>query len=167
VWFLPVLIGLLPCSSLTRQTRLVSALRGSIREWILVKTGPENTFLTLWLDTTKATATWSVIEAACGVISACLPALRPLLAKISTQFSSLSRSSQTPKRSGSIFLNPDIVTYGGSAGTTSVTAKKPSRIRGTRTRNGRDDESDEYPLNERIHVKQTLDISESRTESSR
>ncbi|ORY72149.1 uncharacterized protein BCR38DRAFT_383396 [Pseudomassariella vexata] len=41
---------------------------------------------------TLATAcTWCVVEVACGVISACLPTLRPLMMKISTQFGSISR----------------------------------------------------------------------------
>ncbi|CCF44726.1 hypothetical protein CH063_00527 [Colletotrichum higginsianum] len=39
---------------------------------------------------TLATAcTWCVVECACGVISACLPTLRPLMVKISTQFGSI------------------------------------------------------------------------------
>lgn len=162
MWFLSVLIGLLPCSSLRRQTRLVSVLYIFLRERMLVQPGPENLFLTVRLDTTKGMATWSVIEAACGIISACLPTLRPLLAKISSQFSSISRSSQTPKRSGSIFLNTNIFTFGGSSGTTTVTAKESSRVRGNRLRNYGDNESDEYPLDENIHVKQTFDISESK-----
>ncbi|GKT46685.1 satratoxin biosynthesis SC1 cluster protein 4 [Colletotrichum spaethianum] len=39
---------------------------------------------------TLATAcTWCVVECACGVISACLPTLRPLMVKISSQFGSI------------------------------------------------------------------------------
>ncbi|OLN87826.1 hypothetical protein CCHL11_00535 [Colletotrichum chlorophyti] len=39
---------------------------------------------------TLATAcTWCVVECACGVISACLPTLRPLMVKISSQFGSM------------------------------------------------------------------------------
>ncbi|GJC80683.1 satratoxin biosynthesis SC1 cluster protein 4 [Colletotrichum liriopes] len=39
---------------------------------------------------TLATAcTWCVVECACGVISACLPTLRPLMMKISSQFGSI------------------------------------------------------------------------------
>ena len=64
-------------------------------------------------------------------------------------------------------MNPGVVTIGGSGGgTTSVTAKKGNKSRGTRSGHDDGEESDEYPLNERIHVKQTLDISESRTGSA-
>ncbi|KAF9875567.1 integral membrane protein [Colletotrichum karsti] len=39
---------------------------------------------------TLATAcTWCVVECACGVISACLPTLRPLMVKVSSQFGSI------------------------------------------------------------------------------
>ncbi|WYZ40083.1 hypothetical protein EsH8_IV_000424 [Colletotrichum jinshuiense] len=39
---------------------------------------------------TLATAcTWCVVECACGVISACLPTLRPLMIKVSSQFGSI------------------------------------------------------------------------------
>ncbi|KAK2052452.1 hypothetical protein LY76DRAFT_491844, partial [Colletotrichum caudatum] len=39
---------------------------------------------------TLATAcTWCVVECACGVISACLPTLRPLMMKVSSQFGSI------------------------------------------------------------------------------
>lgn len=125
------------------------------------------TILTDGIDTTKATAAWSVIEGACGIISACLPTLRPLLAKISTRFAMISGSSPTPRRSASKFTAPDIITIGGSfGGTTSVTAKKGSKILGGHPRHDMGEESDEYPLNERIHVKQTLDILESTVGSS-
>ncbi|KAH8693343.1 hypothetical protein GQ44DRAFT_744627 [Phaeosphaeriaceae sp. PMI808] len=41
-------------------------------------------------------AAWCVAEAACAVISACLPTLRPLMAKISRQFGNLTDSEPAP-----------------------------------------------------------------------
>ncbi|KAJ2904777.1 hypothetical protein MKZ38_007133 [Zalerion maritima] len=46
---------------------------------------------------TLATAcTWCVVEAACGVISSCLPTLRPIMVKFSTQFGSIAGSKSHP-----------------------------------------------------------------------
>lgn len=60
---------------------------------------------------TLATAcTWCVVECACGVICACLPTLRPLAKKVSSQFGSTQNKSRTTK-SGS--RATELVTIGG------------------------------------------------------
>nr|XP_036578222.1 uncharacterized protein CTRU02_11723 [Colletotrichum truncatum]KAF6785423.1 integral membrane protein [Colletotrichum truncatum] len=41
------------------------------------------------LGTLATACTWCVVECACGVISACLPTLRPLMVKVSSQFGSI------------------------------------------------------------------------------
>lgn len=62
---------------------------------------------------TLATAcTWCVVECACGVICACLPTLRPLAKKVSSQFGSTQNKSRTTK-SGS--RATELVTIGGGA----------------------------------------------------
>ncbi|KAK1976916.1 hypothetical protein LZ30DRAFT_804370 [Colletotrichum cereale] len=56
---------------------------------------------------TLATAcTWCVVECACGVISACLPTLRPLMMKISTKFGNVATNRGAT----------ELVTIGGSGG---------------------------------------------------
>ncbi|POS71421.1 hypothetical protein DHEL01_v210183 [Diaporthe helianthi] len=63
---------------------------------------------------TLATAcTWCVVECACGVICACLPTLRPLAKKVSSQFGStgnISRGTKTGSRA------TELVTIGGGGG---------------------------------------------------
>ncbi|KAK8081124.1 hypothetical protein PG997_008942 [Apiospora hydei] len=52
-------------------------------------------------DTTWTLAeacTWCVVESACGVISACLPTLRPVMTKISSQWGSLNSSRKNGTR---------------------------------------------------------------------
>ncbi|KAK7515440.1 hypothetical protein IWZ03DRAFT_202930 [Phyllosticta citriasiana] len=52
---------------------------------------------TTW--TLATTCTWCVVEVACGLISACLATLRPLMRAISSQFSSgAGRSKATPSQ---------------------------------------------------------------------
>ncbi|KAK1565900.1 uncharacterized protein LY79DRAFT_644668 [Colletotrichum navitas] len=56
---------------------------------------------------TLATAcTWCVVECACGVISACLPTLRPLMMKVSSQFGSFATNRGAT----------ELLTIGGSGG---------------------------------------------------
>ncbi|TDZ18583.1 Satratoxin biosynthesis SC1 cluster protein 4 [Colletotrichum sidae] len=73
---------------------------------------------------TLATAcTWCVVECACGVISACLPTLRPLMVKVSSQFGSIAtkynlsggQSGGRATKQGS--RNPtELITIGGTGG---------------------------------------------------
>ncbi|KAG8164548.1 hypothetical protein KVR01_006466 [Diaporthe batatas] len=57
---------------------------------------------------TLATAcTWCVVECACGVICACLPTLRPLARKVSSQFGSTGNKSRSGSRAN------ELVTIGG------------------------------------------------------
>ncbi|WQF75520.1 hypothetical protein CDEST_00534 [Colletotrichum destructivum] len=72
---------------------------------------------------TLATAcTWCVVECACGVISACLPTLRPLMVKISTQFGSIATKynlsgGQSGGRSKAGSRGPtELLTIGGTGG---------------------------------------------------
>ncbi|KAK2018530.1 hypothetical protein LZ32DRAFT_679204 [Colletotrichum eremochloae] len=72
---------------------------------------------------TLATAcTWCVVECACGVISACLPTLRPLMTRVSSQFGSIATKynisagqsggdSKQASRGGT-----ELMTIGGSGG---------------------------------------------------
>lgn len=60
---------------------------------------------------TLATAcTWCVVECACGVICACLPTLRPLAKKVSSQFGSTGNKSRTTKTGSRA---TELVTIGG------------------------------------------------------
>ncbi|ORY58905.1 uncharacterized protein BCR38DRAFT_400002 [Pseudomassariella vexata] len=62
---------------------------------------------------TLATAcTWCVVETACGVISACLPTLRPLLAKVTSGFS-LAASRGTGAKDYQNRSGSELVTIGG------------------------------------------------------
>lgn len=71
---------------------------------------------------TLATAcTWCVVEVASGIISACLPTLRPLMKMVSTQFgSSRSRSKGTTNLS----RNNELVTIGGTGAKRSQTGER-------------------------------------------
>lgn len=61
---------------------------------------------------TLATAcTWCVVECACGVICACLPTLRPLAKKVSSQFGSTGNKSRGTGKTGS--RATELVTIGG------------------------------------------------------
>ncbi|KAK8155402.1 hypothetical protein BKA80DRAFT_209240 [Phyllosticta citrichinensis] len=75
---------------------------------------------------TLATAcTWCVVEVACGIISACLPTLRPLMRAISIQFgSSAARSKNTPSQSRSRSFGAELVTIGGTGATRSKTGER-------------------------------------------
>ncbi|KAK8234677.1 hypothetical protein HDK77DRAFT_429338 [Phyllosticta capitalensis] len=76
---------------------------------------------------TLATAcTWCVVEVACGIISACLPTLRPLMRAISSQFgSSMGRSKATPSQSRSRSgFGTELVTIGGTGATRSKTGER-------------------------------------------
>ncbi|CEI66993.1 hypothetical protein FVEN_g9773 [Fusarium venenatum] len=65
---------------------------------------------------TLATAcTWCVVEAACGTIALCLPTLRPLMLKISSQFESASRSKKTAATRSN--RPTELVTIGGTGKT--------------------------------------------------
>jgi hypothetical protein len=66
---------------------------------------------------TLATAcTWCVVEVACGVISACLPTLRPLMMKISNQFPSIrSRNNSRGLSGNSRSRNTELKTIGGGS----------------------------------------------------
>lgn len=74
------------------------------------------TDLTLGPDTIGGTAVWSTTEAACGIISACLPTLRPLVKKFSRRFFSPSPD-ELPVKRNSHPLPDDPVTVGGSTST--------------------------------------------------
>ncbi|PVI02634.1 hypothetical protein DM02DRAFT_508472, partial [Periconia macrospinosa] len=69
-------------------------------------------------DTTWTLAdacTWCVVEVACGVISACLPTLRPLMVKISHQFGSLTNSKAAQTGANNQSRGPtELVTIGGT-----------------------------------------------------
>ncbi|KAK1674509.1 hypothetical protein BDP55DRAFT_176661 [Colletotrichum godetiae] len=72
---------------------------------------------------TLATAcTWCVVECACGVISACLPTLRPLMVKVSSQFGSIATKynlsgGQSGGRSKAGSRGPtELMTIGGTGG---------------------------------------------------
>ncbi|KAI3559391.1 hypothetical protein CABS01_00479 [Colletotrichum abscissum] len=72
---------------------------------------------------TLATAcTWCVVECACGVISACLPTLRPLMVKVSSQFGSIATKynlsgGQSDGRSKAGSRGPtELMTIGGTGG---------------------------------------------------
>lgn len=64
--------------------------------------------------------TWCVVEIACGIISACLPTLRPLMLLVSSQFNSTrNRSSKgvsTLYSSGGRSCDTELVTIGGTGG---------------------------------------------------
>jgi hypothetical protein len=66
--------------------------------------------LTKGVVTLATACTWCVVECACGVICACLPTLRPLAKKVSSQFGSTGNKSRTTK-SGS--RPTELITIGG------------------------------------------------------
>ncbi|KAH7124667.1 hypothetical protein EDB81DRAFT_699079 [Dactylonectria macrodidyma] len=70
---------------------------------------------------TLATAcTWCVVEVACGVISGCLPTLRPLMGKISSQFGSMTNSKTGQGSGNSRAWRPtELITIGGTGGSKS------------------------------------------------
>ncbi|KAH7118463.1 hypothetical protein EDB81DRAFT_701539 [Dactylonectria macrodidyma] len=70
---------------------------------------------------TLATAcTWCVVEVACGVISGCLPTLRPLMGKISSQFGSMTNSKAAQGSGNSRAWRPtELITIGGTGGSKS------------------------------------------------
>ncbi|KAH8661746.1 hypothetical protein BGZ61DRAFT_463569 [Ilyonectria robusta] len=70
---------------------------------------------------TLATAcTWCVVEVACGVISGCLPTLRPLMGKISSQFGSMTNSKAGQGSGNSRAWRPtELITIGGTGGSKS------------------------------------------------
>ncbi|RMZ67765.1 integral membrane [Pyrenophora seminiperda CCB06] len=64
---------------------------------------------------TLATAcTWCVVEVACGIMSACLPTLRPLMLMVSSKFSSTQNRSRKASNSGGQSDKTELVTIGGS-----------------------------------------------------
>ncbi|USP77996.1 hypothetical protein yc1106_05270 [Curvularia clavata] len=64
---------------------------------------------------TLATAcTWCVVEVASGIISACLPTLRPLMLLISSQFSSTRNRSENELVTGGRSSKTQLVTIGGT-----------------------------------------------------
>ena len=64
---------------------------------------------------TLATAcTWCVVEVASGIISACLPTLRPLMLLISSQFSSTRNRSGEELATGGRSSKTQLVTIGGT-----------------------------------------------------
>ncbi|KAH8660374.1 hypothetical protein BX600DRAFT_551782 [Xylariales sp. PMI_506] len=71
------------------------------------------------LDTTWTLATactWCVVEVACGVISACLPTLRPIMTKISNRFGSLRGKTTTYGSEPATKVPVELVTIGGTNG---------------------------------------------------
>lgn len=79
---------------------------------------------------TLATAcTWCVVETGCGVICACLPTLRPLAKKVSSQFSSTGNKSSR-SRTGAASRGPnELVTIGGTGGSKhAISRNKFSRL---------------------------------------
>jgi hypothetical protein len=70
-------------------------------------------------DTTGTLAvacTWCVIEIASGIISACLPTLRPLVMMVSSQFGSTMGRSGKGSSGGGHSGKTDLVTIGGTGG---------------------------------------------------
>ncbi|KAF2845690.1 hypothetical protein T440DRAFT_472469 [Plenodomus tracheiphilus IPT5] len=68
-------------------------------------------------DTTGTLAeacTWCVVEVACGIISACLPTLRPLMLLVSSQFSSTQNRSGKRSTTGGRSHNTELITIGGT-----------------------------------------------------
>jgi hypothetical protein len=64
---------------------------------------------------TLATAcTWCVVEVACGIISACLPTLRPLMLLVSSQFSSTRNRSGKGSATRGRSHKTELVTIGGT-----------------------------------------------------
>jgi hypothetical protein len=120
-------------------------------------------------DTTGTLAigcTWCVIEIASGIISACLPTLRPLMVLISSQFGSTMGRSGQGASAGARSNNTELVTIGGTGGK----RKQPFRrledgylygtdTLGTQTHAGADDaslySSDTKPL---AGIKVTTDV---------
>ncbi|OJD32276.1 uncharacterized protein BKCO1_3900088 [Diplodia corticola] len=76
---------------------------------------------------TLATAcTWCVVEVASGIISACLPTLRPLMRMVSSQFggSSRGRSGMGNTASGNPSRNTELITIGGTGAKRSQTGER-------------------------------------------
>jgi hypothetical protein len=64
---------------------------------------------------TLATAcTWCVVEVATGIISACLPTMRPLMLLVSSQFSSTRNRSGQGSATGGRSHKTELVTIGGT-----------------------------------------------------
>ncbi|KAL1615515.1 hypothetical protein SLS56_011784 [Neofusicoccum ribis] len=73
---------------------------------------------------TLATAcTWCVVEVASGIISACLPTLRPLMKMVSSQFGS-SRGRSGKGTTGNLSRNTELVTIGGTGAKRSQTGER-------------------------------------------
>ncbi|KAK7926577.1 hypothetical protein PG985_003575 [Apiospora marii] len=74
-------------------------------------------------DTTWTLAeacTWCVVESACGVISACLPTLRPVMTKISSQWGSLNSSRRNQTRTTGLGKSGLQQSKGGEFGTETI-----------------------------------------------
>ncbi|KAG9189276.1 hypothetical protein G6011_06144 [Alternaria panax] len=107
---------------------------------------------------TLATAcTWCVVEVASGIISACLPTLRPLMLLVSSQFSSTRNRSGKGSATGGRSHNTELITIGGTGSKRNQDFKRlksaynvHSDVITTRVAEGRDDASsfsgDERPL---------------------
>ncbi|KAM5347751.1 hypothetical protein ACJ41O_007575 [Fusarium nematophilum] len=71
--------------------------------------------------TLATSCTWCVVEVSCAVISACLPTLRPLMSKISSQFGSLKGRSRPSENNSSRVT--ELATIGGTRGQRSQRSK--------------------------------------------
>jgi hypothetical protein len=125
---------------------------------------------------TLATAcTWCVVEVASGIISACLPTLRPLMLLVSSQFSSTQNRSGKGSATGGRSHKTELVTIGGTGNKSNQNFRRLkndydvySDAVATHTHGGRDDASslsgDERPLARVIH-QQEARLSSSRKSS--
>jgi len=107
---------------------------------------------------TLATAcTWCVVEVATGIISACLPTMRPLMLLVSSQFSSTRNRSGQGSATGGRSHKTELVTIGGTGSKRNQDFRRlkndydvHSNVIATHTNGGRDDASslsgDERPL---------------------
>lgn len=107
---------------------------------------------------TLATAcTWCVVEVATGIISACLPTMRPLMLLVSSQFSSTRNRSGQGSATGGRSQRTELVTIGGTGSKRNQDFRRlkndydvHSNVIATHTNGGRDDASslsgDERPL---------------------
>lgn len=107
---------------------------------------------------TLATAcTWCVVEVATGIISACLPTMRPLMLLVSSQFSSTRNRSGQGSATGGRSQKTELVTIGGTGSKRNQDFRRlkndydvHSNVIATHTNGGRDDASslsgDEQPL---------------------
>ncbi|KAK8009928.1 hypothetical protein PG990_008893 [Apiospora arundinis] len=112
-------------------------------------------------DTTWTLAeacTWCVVESACGVISACLPTLRPVMTKISSQWGSLNSSRKNGTRTTGLGKSRGfgtesggLVTIGGGTSAAASGLRSGPRSQGfSKMESSGDNHSlDEYPLQQR------------------